>query len=66
MAVAVFLFIYFVNLNVWVEIVVAVIIGAALYYLLEMIFRDEFVVTTTKQVFDLIKRPFIKNKKTDD
>ena len=66
MAVAVFLFIYFVNLNVWVEIVVAIIIGAALYYLLEMIFRDEFVVTTTKQVFGLIKRPFIKNKKTDD
>lgn len=66
MAVSVFLFIYFINLNVWVEIVVAVIIGAALYYLLEMIFRDEFVVTTTKQVFGLIKRPFIKNKKTDD
>ena len=60
MSVAVFLFIYFVNLNVWVEIVVAIIIGAALYYLFEMIFRDEFVVTTTKQVFGLIKRPFIK------
>ena len=60
MSVAVFLFIYFVNLNVWVEIVVAIIIGAVLYYLLEMVFRDEFVVTTTKQVFGLIKRPFIK------
>lgn len=60
MAVTVFVFIYYTNLNVRVEIMIAIFVGAALYYLLEMIFKDEFVVIATKQVFALIRKIFIK------
>ncbi len=51
----VFFFVNYVDIYVWLRIFGGIILGALIYYLMELLLRDSFVVENTKLVFGTIK-----------
>ena len=63
MFVFVFVFMRFVDINEWVEIFLGIGIGAISYFLIEILLKDEFITSTTKQLLLFSKKILCKNHK---